>query len=147
MILFGLYSFAIGWRGTHDLERVQVEMWNDGLVANEVQLFQETVFDMSERAIGSKNGISIDQRLLSQSLTWTLRNQVKENNENIEFIVTSKTVQIESFTEEYRGQSFSIQSYPNWSEKTFDQWLDWFVYRDIDQLQQEVISMGTTNHI
>lgn len=137
--LLGLYSFAVGWRGTHDLERVQAEMWNEGLYANEIQSFEQTLADMSERAIGVKNGIPTEIRLVSQSLKWETRNQASENLKNIEFIITPISEEVESFSEDFRGQSFAIQAYPIWENQDFFSWIDWFVYRDIDFYQQEII--------
>ena len=139
LFLLIFYSFAIGWRGTHDPERVQAELWNEGLSANEAYLFTETMMNMSERAIGTKNGVPVELRLISQSLKWELRNQSNENLKNIKFIVTPNTNEVENLTEEYRGQSFSIQSFPIFNNQSIETLLDWLVYREIPYYQQEII--------
>ena len=139
VFLFGFYSFAIGWRGAHNSQKAQAELWNTSLSANQIQMFNQIIQDMAKKISGVDTEISIANRVDSQSILWEIKNYSKDDLSSTDFLITPKNSNIQIIEEDYRGQSFFIQSYPVFQTKDVDELLDWLMFRDISYYQQEII--------
>ncbi len=139
VILLSFYSLAIGWRGTHNKMITQAELWNSNFSTNQINLFNQALQEISEKSLGTDTGVSVNNSVKFQSITWETRDYLKNNSSLLDCLITNKDSNLEIFEEEYRGQSFYIQSSPDFHDLDFNEILNWVIFRDISFDQQEII--------
>ena len=139
LLLFGFYSIAISWRGTHNIESYQAELWHQSSSINNVTMLRNSINDLCLKATGVSSGVYINNDVGLESLVWELKDFDVQNSSGIEFHLTKSDLNNSSFEEEYRGQSFSYQIYPMFDFSNFNIMLDWLIYRDISFLSEEFI--------
>lgn len=139
LLLFGFYSIAISWRGTHNIESYQAELWHQRSSINNVTMLRNSINELSLKATGVSSGVYINNDVGLESLVWELKDFDVQNSSGIQFHLTKSDLNNSSFEEEYRGQSFSYQIYPMFDFSNLNTMLDWLIYRNISFLSEEFI--------
>jgi hypothetical protein len=127
-----LWSPSPPWRGRQDRQTVQTD------------LLQKTLNDLSDWNKGHVESLPVTVvGLDSPALRWLLRDwEVKEADalspaDSPELVIAPQGVEL-NLSAAYRGEDFVWYQSPNWDEALPEEWLCWFVYRQMSQQKESL---------
>ena len=120
------------------------ELWSPSPQTAQADLLQKTLNNLSDWNKGHVESLPVTVvGLDSPSLHWLLRDwEVKEVNalspaDSPELVITPQGVEL-NLSADYRGEDFVWYQSPNWNEALPEEWLRWFVYRQMSQQKESL---------
>jgi hypothetical protein len=127
-----LWSSSPPWPGRQDRQTAQAD------------LLQKTLNDLSDWNKGHVESLPVTiVGLDSPSLRWLLRDwEVKETDalspaDSPALVITPQGVEM-NLSAAYRGEDFVWYQSPDWDEALPEEWLRWFVYRQMSQQKESL---------
>ena len=139
-----LFTIAMSTGATLVRQPITVELWQPEPRPARIDILYQVAEDISSLNTGAH--ASLDLTLLnvdSPSLRWLFREwQVTEtaaitSDARPEMLITPVTDV--SLAADYRGEAMTLSETPNWANATSSNWLEWFVYRQIPTLNEDII--------
>jgi hypothetical protein len=121
------------------------ELWSSSPETAQADLIQKTLNDLSDWNKGHVESLPVTVvGLDSPSLRWLLRDwEVKEANaispaDSPALVIAPQGVEL-NLSATYRGEDFVWYQSPAWDEALPEEWLRWFVYRQIPQQKESIV--------
>lgn len=139
-----LFTVAMSTGATLVREPLTVELWQPEPRPSQINILHQVADEISTLNTGAS--ASLDLTILgvdSPALEWLFRdwNVTKANalapDAQPDMLITSITDL--SLTADYRGESMTLNEVPDWSNALSSDWLNWFVYRQMPVLKQDII--------
>ncbi|MBN2499901.1 MAG: hypothetical protein JXB38_03980 [Anaerolineales bacterium] len=149
LVFLGLYLISVGWGTTRNTERLAQELWNPGPITGERALLMETLGDISEWAVGTRNDAEVVYNFDSDALRWALRMlpnaryaDYVSGGEAPAIVITGLGTEQALPDSSYRGQSFAWLVYPYRLELSAHDWIYWFFFREAPTVSDQIILWG-----
>ncbi len=149
LVFLGLYLISVGWGTTRNTERLAQELWNPGPITGERALMMETLGDLSEWAIGTRNDAEVVYNFDSDALRWALRTLPNARYADYAsgegapaIVITGLDTEQALPDSSYRGQSFAWRVYPYRLELSAHDWIYWFFFREAPTVSDQIILWG-----
>jgi len=120
------------------------ELWSPSPQTAQADLLKKTLDDLSDWNKGHVESLPVTiVGLDSPALRWLLRDwEVKEADtlspaDSPEMVITPQSVEL-NLSAAYRGEDFVWYQSPNWDEALPEEWLHWFVYRQMSQQKESL---------
>jgi len=120
------------------------ELWSPSPQTAQADLLQKTLDDLSDWNKGHVESLPVTVvGLDSPALRWLLRDwEVKEVNAlspagSPALVIASQGMEL-NLSAAYRGEDFVWYQSPNWDEALPEEWLRWFVYRQMPQQKESL---------
>jgi hypothetical protein len=131
-------------RGTLAPAQVQANGGRQDRQTAQADLLQKTLNNLSDWNKGHVESLPVTVvGLDSPALRWLLRDwEVKEVNalspaDSPELVITPQGVEL-NLSAAYRGEDFVWYQNPNWDEALPEEWLRWFIYRQMSQQKESI---------
>jgi hypothetical protein len=120
------------------------ELWSPSPQTAQADLLQKTLDDLSDWNKGHVESLPVTVvGLDSPALRWLLRDwEVKEADalspaDSPALVIASQGMEL-NLSAAYRGEDFVWYQSPNWDEALPEEWLHWFVYRQMSQQKESL---------
>jgi hypothetical protein len=120
------------------------ELWSPSPQTAQADLLQKTLDDLSDWNKGHVESLPVTVvGLDSPALRWLLRDwEVKEADalspaDSPVLVIASQGMEL-NLSAAYRGEDFVWYQSPNWDEALPEEWLRWFVYRQMPQQKESL---------
>ncbi|MCJ7583600.1 MAG: hypothetical protein MUO30_02355 [Anaerolineales bacterium] len=120
------------------------ELWSPSPQTAQADLLQKTLDDLSDWNKGHVESLPVTVvGLDSPALRWLLRDwEVKEADalspaDSPALVIASQGMEL-NLSAAYRGEDFVWYQSPNWDEALPEEWLRWFVYRQMPQQKESL---------
>lgn len=144
-ISLGCYVLASMWSVSQVHATGEHELWSPPPYTRRIELLVNTLADLSEKSVGSKNTLEIVAVSEAPSLRWALRDWEDARYSTEVFgelppvLLKSGAQSPPSQTLAYRGQGFGLWVYPAWSGALPLDWPRWLVYREAPHYTDELV--------
>lgn len=150
--LLVILTFGMAWKAGGLGSRPETELWRADALPTGSHWALQTVTDLS--TWNSVDQHAIDVALLNEtqpSVAWALRDF--PNTQSLEYmdstatpsVVISPETMIVAQTTLYRGQSLVWESAPDFEKMTVRDWVKWFGYRKVPELETKIFLWARTD--
>ncbi len=146
-----VYAAASAWGASGLRNPNGVELWTADARVSQADLLLASVDDLSEFSLGHTDAQPVTvSGILSPALEWTLRDHsVKEvpvlDPQLAPPLVVTPPMDDLSLPSAYRGQDFTWRQQPQWANLQTQDWLKWFVFRELPMDNETVILWARNN--
>ncbi len=152
LIVGSFFTASQAWKAAGLGAHPEMELWRNSSRVNDADLLVKTLESISSWNNGVKTETPIALvNFTSPSIQWELRNfsfvqqySAFPVGQNPEIVITPIGEQPLS-TESYTGQDFVWQKDSEWGSLTNQEWMKWFIKRQVTQTKQTIILWARTD--
>jgi 4-amino-4-deoxy-L-arabinose transferase-like glycosyltransferase len=152
LIVGSFFTVSQAWKTAGLGAHPEMELWRNSSRVNDADLLVKTLESIGSWNNGVKNETPIAVvNFSSPSMQWELRNFafIKQYSafpvgQNPEIVITPIGEQPAS-TDSYTGQDFVWQKDAEWDSLTNQEWMNWFLRRQVTQTKQTIILWARTD--
>jgi hypothetical protein len=144
VIALTLFTFAMSTGAAGVREPLTVELWQPEPRTSTVDVLLKVANQISDLNTGYSNQLPLTvQGVNSTALQWLFRDWKVQNVTTLapdatpEMVITS--VNQVSLAANYRGEALPLSEVPDWDHASQSDWLNWFVYRQMPILREDII--------
>ncbi|RIK31582.1 MAG: hypothetical protein DCC56_05205 [Anaerolineae bacterium] len=140
-----VYALAAAWGASGLRNPNGFELWTADPRIAQADLLLASVNDLSEFSLGHPDSQPVTAvGILSPALEWTLRDHSVEmasvlDPQQAPAIVVTPLMNDLGLPSAYRGQDFTWRRQPPWANLQTQDWLKWFVFRDLPMENETII--------
>ncbi len=140
-----VYAVAAAWGASGFRNPNGFELWTSDPRVAQADLLLASVNDLSEFSLGHDQAQPVTvMGVLSPALEWTLRNHSVETVSVLDpqlapTIVVTPLMNDLGLPSAYRGQDFTWRGQPQWTNLQTQDWLKWFVFRELPMENETII--------
>lgn len=144
VVALTLFTFSMSTGAAGVREPLTVELWQPEPRTSTVDVLLNVANQISDLNTGYINQLPLTvQGVNSTALQWLFRDWKVQNvtalapDASPEMVITS--VNQVSLAANYRGEALPLSEMPDWDHATQSDWLNWFVYRQMPILREDII--------